>query len=186
MAAWDSSLAWTTVVGTPIEEGSFGGLFAFDEKLPFSIEAWIAPDRLEAGVLQRIVSKDSLDETQLYHDGYDLHVTRSDAGDGISVVRWTGGASPVEYAAASSAPIGVFTHVVSTYDGQTLRLFVNGTKLAESASGKSIYGVGSAMTIGARSGDFGASFSGVIDEVALYDHPLPQDRVLKHYQAARR
>ena len=159
---------------------------AFDLKdsLAFSIEAWVDPDVVQPGPFQRVVSRDGANGA-LYHDGYDLHVTTADAG-GAGFVRWNGDDPPVEIAAGGSAPIGTFTHLVGTYDGAKVRLYVNGQKVSETASPSSIFRVDKPLTLGARADDLAVKFSGAIDEVAIYDHALTEARVAVHFHASGR
>ena len=67
---------------------------------------------------------------------------------------------------------GMTSHVALTYDGLDLRLYVNGTEVASvSATAALNYGTGSELRIGAfNHPTFLRRFSGIIDEVRLWDH----------------
>ena len=74
--------------------------------------------------------------------------------------------------APSDLQAGAWTHLAATYDGTTLRLFVNGVQAAANAerSGPLTPGDG-ALTIGGNE-MWQEWFAGRIDEVRVYDRPL--------------
>jgi hypothetical protein len=81
--------------------------------------------------------------------------------------------------------IGQACHYVETYDGQQIRLYVNGV-LEQSApfSGNlSGYGNGSGLGIGGSTANVGEVFAGAIDEVAIYGAALTPAQVQAHYSA---
>jgi Concanavalin A-like lectin/glucanases superfamily/Immunoglobulin I-set domain len=75
-----------------------------------------------------------------------------------------------------------WTHLVASFDGSNEYLYVNGvlssslvcTNYAPNASNPTRYG-----------GESGAAFWGALDEIAMYDHALPEDRVTLHYGLAK-
>ena len=69
-----------------------------------------------------------------------------------------------------------WTHLAATYDGATLRLYVNGTQVASTAKTGTIAVSAGALTIG---GDplYGQYFTGRIDEVRIYSSALTQTQV---------
>lgn len=80
--------------------------------------------------------------------------------------------------------VGVTQHIVATWDGGDLLLYVNGN-LEDSAS---LVGAldtpDSDLFVMIGAGNTPANyFDGVIDEVALYEKALSSDRVLAHYEA---
>jgi len=72
---------------------------------------------------------------------------------------------------ASSLPLNTWTHLVGTYDGGTLRLYVNGVQVGSQAQTGLISTSTGALTIG---GDalYGQYFAGRIDEVRMYNRAL--------------
>jgi hypothetical protein len=71
-------------------------------------------------------------------------------------------------------PLNQWSFLAETYDGSTLKLYVNGNLVdSESASGN-ILESGSDLFIG---GYFGQYFSGLIDNVRIYDQALPQSQI---------
>ena len=62
-----------------------------------------------------------------------------------------------------------------TYDGATLRLYVNGTLVATQAKTGAITSSTNQLQIGGDS-IYGQYFNGLIDEVRVYNTPSPQPR----------
>lgn len=79
-------------------------------------------------------------------------------------------------------PIGVWTHVAVTYDGTTVKLYLNGQPdgsrvvIAESSTG--------GMIVGANK-TFGALWNGQIDNLHIYDRRLTAANVLDLYNQSR-
>lgn len=67
---------------------------------------------------------------------------------------------------------GAFIHVVGTYDGTSLALYVNGQSFASYASATTLAATGAPLTAGGVA-NWGM-FTGVLDESANYDEVLPQ------------
>ena len=66
---------------------------------------------------------------------------------------------------------GQWTHVALTYDGATLRLFVNGVQVASTAAGGAIQASSNPLWIGGNN-PYGEYFAGVIDEAQVYNRAL--------------
>jgi hypothetical protein len=104
------------------------------------------------------------------------------AAGGWLVGSW--GGSGHDFGPFGSSTAGAIYHIVGTYDGSTLRLYVNGAlagsgtpgTLALSASHASI---GDAWNGSAQS----LFFNGTIDEVAIYPTALSATQVTNHYNA---
>jgi hypothetical protein len=95
--------------------------------------------------------------------------------------RWKSSAE--QSASAPNLTQDRFTHVVGTYDGSTLTLYLDGVQAGRHGASAAIDAASTDMTIGAtRNGTYG-HFVGSLDEVALYDKALPLDRVAAHYAA---
>jgi len=71
----------------------------------------------------------------------------------------------------SPLPLNAWTHLASTYDGTALRLFVNGSQVASKAITGTMPATANLLRIGGNVvwGDY---FSGLIDEVRVYDRAL--------------
>ncbi len=83
--------------------------------------------------------------------------------------------------------LGSWAHLVGTYDGTTVKLYVNGI-LSASAAGGYTANNNAQLSIGAtRYTDTGWAnqFTGSLDEVAIYNAALSQTRIQAHYLLAR-
>ncbi len=81
-----------------------------------------------------------------------------------------GGASRVVNG-TSSLPAGSWSHLAGTYDGTTLRLYVNGAQVAQLTQTGSIVTSTSPVRIGGNA-IWGERFNGLIDEVRIYNRAL--------------
>jgi hypothetical protein len=77
---------------------------------------------------------------------------------------------------ANSISANEWTHVVGTYDGTTVRIYLNGEVKAEMDASAAIAANASSYVIGGtqESRDW---FDGMIDEVKLYNRGLTEDEV---------
>lgn len=71
----------------------------------------------------------------------------------------------------SAVPINTWTHVAMTFDGATLRMFVNGAQVSSRALAGSAVVTTGALRIGGDAA-WGEYFRGVIDEVRVYNRAL--------------
>jgi N,N-dimethylformamidase beta subunit-like protein/uncharacterized protein DUF4082/concanavalin A-like lectin/glucanase superfamily protein/fibronectin type III domain protein/BACON domain-containing protein/Big-like domain-containing protein len=86
--------------------------------------------------------------------------------------------TPLESDVRGTAALAVNTwaHLASTYDGTTLRLYVNGTQVASRAVSGSITASTGVLSIGGN-GSWGEWFAGLIDEVRVYNRALSASEV---------
>jgi len=78
---------------------------------------------------------------------------------------------------SSTAPLKIkqWQHLAASYDGATLRVYVDGSEVASKAVNLKRGSGGSPLVIGRRQDGFAASaFSGALDEIRLYDRALDQ------------
>jgi hypothetical protein len=89
------------------------------------------------------------------------------------------------YSAGSPAAVtdGKWHHLVGTYDGKQVCLYVDGQQAACQAAG-SIYYQPDLVAIGRDGGYSGSYFNGRIDEVTIYGTALSAAQVQAHYLAA--
>jgi hypothetical protein len=79
-----------------------------------------------------------------------------------------------------------FVHIVGTYDGTDMRLYVDGVLVGEMPSSIVLPDRSIGFTIGSGNGSIASGpAEGVLDEVALYDYALSPARVFAHYTAGR-
>jgi predicted phage tail protein len=81
-------------------------------------------------------------------------------------------AGSVNYAVAPTAsPLNAWTHVALTYDGATLRLYINGTQVATGAATGAVQSGTNPLWMGGNQ-PYGEYFNGLIDEVRVYNRAL--------------
>jgi len=133
---------------------------------------------------QRIVEKSSFPELAQYGFGI--------LPDGHVHVELRTSSAPISVSIDSIAvlSIAIETHIVATYDGSLIRIYLNGVLDNQTHAPGSISPkpptqanlVESGVGIGNQT-QRNRPFKGLIDEVALYPRELPADRVLAHYRA---
>jgi hypothetical protein len=85
--------------------------------------------------------------------------------------------------APTALPVGKWSHVVATYDNQTMRLYIDGKEVASGERGGPIRPSGGNLCIGNYgTGNARAFFAGMLDELKLYDRALTPDEVRQHYE----
>ncbi|HXG19026.1 MAG TPA: LamG-like jellyroll fold domain-containing protein [Methylomirabilota bacterium] len=74
-------------------------------------------------------------------------------------------------AGPAALPLNTWSHLAGTYDGVTLRLYVNGTQVASQGVSGNLVTSSGAVRIGGNS-VWGEYFQGLIDEVRIYNRAL--------------
>lgn len=139
----------------------------------FSLEAWVRPTTIDA-TSRRIVSK-ALGGLQ----GYELFVN---SGSGLQFQRIAGATNTVS---ASAPPLNSWSHVVATYDGTTMRLYVNGSLASSAASALSLVDNAAAFRVG-NSALGTDGWAGDLDDVAVYGGVLNGTQVQNHFECGHR
>jgi Concanavalin A-like lectin/glucanases superfamily len=80
------------------------------------------------------------------------------------------------FAGPSALPLNTWSHLATTYDGATLRLYVNATQVASAAISGNIIASTGVLRIGGN-GVWGEYFRGRIDEVRVYKRALGQTEI---------
>jgi len=154
-----------------------GNILDFPGLDPFTIEAWV---KWNGGTIDyaRIFSK----ETALAdRNGWDLLLSDT-SNPHIIFERWVSGTSD-SLSVLKTLPTNAFAHVVASFDGQNMKLYVDGEDLGSKASTLALPDTASSLKIGAYT-DTSNPFHGSIDEVAIYLKPLPLTRIKAHYDRA--
>jgi hypothetical protein len=154
---------------------SLGDRFDFTGTQPFSIEAWIKPSF--SGSYQTIASRWFQPSMRVgftfWTYGDELGFERDISESLTSVIR------------KHVLVEGTWTHVVATYNGADLRIYLGGEEVGRAPSDLILPPVALPFLIGATNGvPSGSPFFGTLDEVAIYDHTLPADRIKAHFLAA--
>jgi hypothetical protein len=108
---------------------------------------------------------------------------------GLSFERLVSGSAPRGVYVSPPPRVAMFHHVVATFDGTMLRLFVDGANVASTPDDRAANPSGRPFLFG----DFGQDrpyttflpFIGTIDEIAFYAEALDPARVDAHFRAAK-
>ncbi len=160
--------------GGYLELGARG---AFDARAPFSIEVWIrlAPP----ATLVHVVTKEDR-PSSTPKDGWAIYLQPST----LTFERLVNGS-----AKSATAPLGAssaFRHVVATFDGSTLTLFLDGEVAATVGDVRPALAPTAPLLVGTEEVGSKDVAMGAIDEVAVYDKALSSPRVRAHFSAATR
>jgi len=145
-----------------------------------SVEVWARVDQPQQwGGLFGAVQDNGSDE-----HGWVLGYLGSRFAFGLSA---EGGSSGLTYLQpAESFEMGSWHHLVGVYDGQEMRLYVDGKLAGKSTAQKGdiSYPGKTPFVIGAyRDSNENFPLSGGVHEVRLYDKPLPENEVVANYEA---
>jgi glucose/arabinose dehydrogenase/chitodextrinase len=127
-----------------------------------TLEAWVNPTTNNA-VWRDVVYKG-------VDDVYYLMGSSDEGGPS------TGGTFSGPLSLPSPLPMNTWSHLASTYDGQTLRLYVNGNLSSSRAVTQQIAQSNGDLTFGGDS-LYGQYFAGRIDEIRIYNTALTQAQI---------
>ncbi len=92
---------------------------------------------------------------------------------------------PPQYLQASQwLPVNTWAHLAGTYDGQTLRLYLNGEEVANMPAPGVMRQCNGPTTIGSNLWQDGDFFPGLIDEVYVLDRALSADEIRALYRGS--
>ncbi len=149
--SFDGTNDWVTVA-----DGA-----TLDFTTTMTLEAWVNPSALSGW--QTVIMKErpgGLAYTLYAHDNAPRPSAYINTGSGDA-----------QAIGATGLPLNTWTHLAVTYDGTTLRLFVNGAQAGSQAAGGSIISSTSPLRVGGNS-IWGEYFAGLIDEVRIYSRVL--------------
>lgn len=145
-----------------------------------SIDAWIFPK--SAGHGRPIMNK----RTTSNVGGYTFETTHTPFGppNGLQFVIWISGNPVVLQTPPNVITINAWQHVAATYDGSTMRIYVNGVDVAGQAQTGSIDASNQPLVIGNNIVFPGVdAFDGLIDEIELFNRSLTAAEVQSIYAA---
>jgi hypothetical protein len=146
---------------------------------PFTLESWLWIDLATADYRHAFELGDSGGSTRSSVGVY-VHTSTN---EGLVFERWANGMKTAARVAPPSSQ--AWHHVVATYDGIDLFLYVDSALAATHADTKAqATTLAPPLVIGARGPVVGGSgWPGRIDEVAVYGRALSADRIRAHYVA---
>ena len=125
-----------------------------------TLEAWVYPTTTPTG-WRSVITKNI--------DRYYLMASSSQGNRPAVGGTWTAGNENI-YGSAGLA-VNTWTHLAATFDGATVRLYVNGVQVASQAQTTSLASTSGTLQIGGSSYP-GEYFAGRIDEVRIYNRAL--------------
>jgi hypothetical protein len=141
-----------------------------------TVSAWVYPtdyDRYGA------VVSNSRDCCGTYH-GYELDAPTSNKRAGFRV--WTASGNAVAIY-SPDLPLNTWTHLAGSFDGSTLKLYVNGV-LAATGSYSGVLGTPSSnLKIGQMGAVTNGYFQGSLDDVRIYNRALSADEIKSQYSS---
>ena len=129
-----------------------------------TIEAWVNP------------SAAPTDWVDVVYKGNDNYYLEAGTPQGAPAAGATTGSSHANVFGTPSLPLNVWSHLAATYDGTTLRLYVNGTQVSSQSLTGALATSSYPLEIGGDS-LFGQFFRGVIDEVRVYNVALTPTQI---------
>lgn len=159
-----------------------GDVYDFAGRVPFSVEAWVRRTSVNETAWRKIVAKDTGTGAR---EGWGLAITSSSYGPApqrFFLERFAAGVSNVVIGTTASVA-GTWYHVVGTYDGSTMRIYLNGALEASAPSTTSMGDSTTPLRISGLGAGDAELLPGMVDEVAVYDRALSAAQVLEHYTA---
>jgi glucose/arabinose dehydrogenase len=166
--------AWTT-------QGRFGSALAFDgvndrvtvNDAPaldlttgMTLEAWVYPTALGAGSWRNVLIKE-----RPGGEVYNLYANADTNAPTMFVVRAAQPDAPLDARGSNQLPLNTWTHLAATFNGTTLRVFVNGIEVGNRPVAGALLTSNGALQIGGNT-VWGEYFEGRIDEVRIYNRAL--------------
>lgn len=162
--------------------------FDFSTNDPFTVACWIRPQASgsswQASIVNNVVMtpspsvRDNGWRLDMVWPARTVHLVRA---PNVAV----GGTYP-EVVSPAGLDNDVWHHVVGTYDGATLRLYLNSILVASQADTSTISGSNRSPTFGEGNQDHGTTggwFYGAIDEIAIWSAALTADEIAALYAA---
>ncbi|MCA1634493.1 MAG: DUF11 domain-containing protein, partial [Acidobacteria bacterium] len=118
--------------------------------------------------------------------GYTFETTHSPFGpdNGLSWVITIGGTQRTLQTPANVLTLGAFQHVAATYDGATMRIFVDGVEKASLAMTGTIDPVADPLVTGRNVVNTSFAWNGLIDELELFNRALTQAEIQSIFNAS--
>ncbi len=162
LGKYGRALAFNGVDNTVLVNSSF----SLNSTSAMTMQAWVKPSSIHA-TWAAILHREP--------DSFYLHVSSPDgamrpAGGGVI------GAGEYYVSGPSTVPLNEWTHLATTYDGNTLRLYVNGAEVSSRPITGGIQGTTAPLRIGGNTYP-GQFFDGLIDEVRIYRRALTASEI---------
>ena len=131
-----------------------------------TLEAWVYPTVNGAGSWRNVLIKE-----RSSGEVYNLYANTDTNVPVVYVIPASQPNNPLDARGTSQLPVNTWTHLAATYDGATLRLFVNGVQVGTRAVTGPLLTSTGALRIGGNS-VWGEYFQGRLDEIRIYNRAL--------------
>ena len=191
-----------TIYGAPWTTGISGKALSFDGNGDYvsvsnaphlnpnseiTIEAWIYPSGVGSDSFGIVGKVDTP-----AHNGYILGRFRTTnkmrfypAGD-YGGPKGAGADNNRFVSTVTDIPLNKWTHYAATFDGSTIKMFVNGVQENTFSYSGDIWETSQPLVIGRWYSNYnGYYYNGIIDEVAIYSKALTPEEIQAHYDAKR-
>jgi hypothetical protein len=145
---------------------------------PFSVELWAKPSSQAPDLFSPVCSLDASENSNNSREGYIIYYDGSSTNWNFRIGGTNGYVGNVS---GGTATPGVWQHIVATYSGSSVALYVNGAQVASGAlTGAFVPNSTQPFRIGATTIP-NRTFDGWIEEVAFYSLALDGDTIKEHY-----
>ncbi len=147
----------------------------FVDFAPFSLEVWVKSNGSDYGFI--------VDHEAYPRRGWSLFINQKN----LVFERWGADQAHTSTVAENALVDANWHHVVGTWDGNVHRLYVDGELAASTAASfNALTRIAGGWTVGGQNCECTVNFfTGGLDELAIYDHPLLPERIQAHLRAAR-
>ena len=138
-----------------------------------TVECWVKTDRARqpnAWLVNRVLPSAT-------SAGYRLGIV---GGKPCFEIPWTSFSHHLE--AAEQLPTGRWVHLAGTFDGQTMKIYVNGRERGRLARPGPIHATAAHLCLGNYELGHPAFFIGLLDEVKIFDRALGEAEIARHYR----
>lgn len=151
----------------------------FLETRPMSVELWVRPTMLAGPtMLLSTIGEDGMGD-----NGWALAMHPTTDNTAIKFFQFhrrNGGDDLLPLSPTAPIPGNRWVHVAVTYDGTTMVGYIDGASMGTRPAVRSIGGASVTLFIGA------IGYTGDLDEVAIYNTALSNDRVYQHYARGKK
>lgn len=185
--------AMTTLASGPVCRGAnFSGTGGYvrvqdnallDLKNQISVAAWVRHRTSSYRGWESILAKG--DNTYRLHLNGGCSINSPNPSSGITM-GFNGGCSDSDTNSGQVPAAGVWYHVAATFDGNTVRVYINGAERASSVpASKHLTTNDLALNIGENSQQTGRFWDGDLDEVTIWGYAISSAEVSSHRNRAR-
>jgi len=143
-----------------------------------SVEAWCLLGQYLNPINQIVVKETTVPPCGYEYLAFNLFTDNTDINNqGLASFGIGDGTTFYSIASTISLPLGEWHHIAGTYDGTTLRVFVDGIEQGSAAVAVSLYDAGIEMNIGNRWNCARRYFDGDIDEVRIWNDARTEQEI---------